>query len=304
MIDGSRHDKADNNVQKIWSSTTQAMRLPRRPEDNKGTDPAPESERSSVWGKMASKEHGSQEVWVEMRDNLLGGGGRAGGRRVVDLVGSERRIAASTLEGIKSDAVAELSDSNDRGVALLNELPETCARRLLACLTVMKLKAFAVGNGKHTRQLVTSQSECLTGNLFVNFSLQLENNTADRQTDGPVVEFTFTLTHTLLVTLGVDTNVGTHALVELVVHSSQSSLNCLLGDLQSRSGHAAVVILHPDTIISPHHCSSSCGSSSCDMGTTLRRLGLFGELRGEPILGSRCVGKASCQREGCQRSRG
>ena len=114
------------------------MRLLRRPEDNKGTDPAPGSERSSVWGKMASEEHGSQKVWVKMQDSLLGRGGGAGGRRVVDLVGAERRIPTSTLEGVESDAVTELGDSNDGSVALLNEFPEACGNgRLLACLILI-----------------------------------------------------------------------------------------------------------------------------------------------------------------------
>lgn len=80
---------------------------------------------------------------------------------------------------------------------------------------------------------MASQSERLPSDLLVQISLQLEDNAAHGKPDGPVVEFTLTLTHTLLIALGVDTNVGAHPLVQLVVHASQSPFDGLLCDLQS-----------------------------------------------------------------------
>ena len=97
---------------------------------------------------------------------------------------------------------------------------------------------------QHTRQLVASQSECLAGDLLVQISLQLKDDSAHGQSHSPVVEFTLTLTHTLLITLGVDTDVGTDALVKLIVHASQPPLDCLLCNLESRSRHSTVVVLH------------------------------------------------------------
>lgn len=108
-----------------------------------------------------------------------------------------------------------------------------------------------------TRQLMPSQSECLPSNLLVQVSLQLKDNAAHRKPNSPVIEFTLTLTHTLLVTLGVDTDVGAHPLVELVVHPSQSSLDRLLCNLQSRSRHPTVVVLHAKPEVSPYHCCSA-----------------------------------------------
>lgn len=91
---------------------------------------------------------------------------------------------------------------------------------------------------------MASQSECLAGHLLVQISLQLKDHSAHGQSNSPVVEFTLTLTHTLLIALGVDTDVGADSFVKLVVHASQAPLNCFLRNLQSRSRHSAVVIFH------------------------------------------------------------
>lgn len=108
-----------------------------------------------------------------------------------------------------------------------------------------------------TRQFVASQSECLPSNLLVQVSLQLKHNATHWKPNSPVIEFTLTLTHTLLVTFGVDTDVGAHPLVELVVHASQPPLDCLLRDLQSRSWHPTVVVLHAQPEVTPYHCCSA-----------------------------------------------
>jgi hypothetical protein len=46
--------------------------------------------------------------------------------RVGEVVGSEGRVSAGTLEGVESDAVAELCDSNDGRIILLDKFPKAC----------------------------------------------------------------------------------------------------------------------------------------------------------------------------------
>lgn len=46
--------------------------------------------------------------------------------RVGKVVGSEGRVSAGTLEGVESDAVTELCDSNHRRIVLLDEFPKAC----------------------------------------------------------------------------------------------------------------------------------------------------------------------------------
>lgn len=46
-------------------------------------------------------------------------------RRVFELVGSEGRVSAGTLERVESDTVTEFCDSNNRRVVLLDEFPKT-----------------------------------------------------------------------------------------------------------------------------------------------------------------------------------
>lgn len=76
------------------------------------------------------------------------------------------------------------------------------------------------------------QSECLPSNLLVDIALQLKNNPAHGQSHGPVVELSLSFTHTLLIALSVDTDVGAHALVKLVVHPPQPPLDGLFCDLE------------------------------------------------------------------------
>lgn len=47
-------------------------------------------------------------------------------RRSVEVVVSEGRVPARTLERFKGDAVAELGDSNDGRVIFLDKFPKTC----------------------------------------------------------------------------------------------------------------------------------------------------------------------------------
>lgn len=56
------------------------------------------------------------------------GGGRAGRRalwRVVEVVGTERRVPARALERFERYAVAKFCEAHDRRVVFLDELPET-----------------------------------------------------------------------------------------------------------------------------------------------------------------------------------
>lgn len=64
-------------------------------------------------------------------NNLLRGGRRVGGStlwRVREVVGSEGRVSAGTLQGVESDAVAELCDSDDWRIVLLDKFPKACGR--------------------------------------------------------------------------------------------------------------------------------------------------------------------------------
>lgn len=110
---------------------------------------------------------------------------------------------------------------------------------------------------ERTRKLVSCQSEGLPGDLLVNVTPQLKNNPAHRKPDGPVVELSLSLTHTHLISGCVDTNVGAHALVKFVIHSSQPSTDGLLPNFQLRRRHTSVVVLHSQAIITPNDCCSS-----------------------------------------------
>ena len=51
--------------------------------------------------------------------------GRGALRRVLKVVGSERRVSPGTLKRVESDSIAELGDSNNGRVILLDKFPET-----------------------------------------------------------------------------------------------------------------------------------------------------------------------------------
>lgn len=145
----------------------------------------------------------------------------------------------------------------------------------------------------HTRQLVARQSECLTSNLLVQITLQLKHHPTDREPDSPVVELSLTLTHTLLIALGVHTDIGADPLVEFVLHASQPSLNSLFRDLERRSRHTPVVVFHAQPEISPNHCRSPDRAACRYMRPAFGRLGLLSDLWCEPVEGWRGRGEAA-----------
>lgn len=72
----------------------------------------------------------------------------------------------------------------------------------------------------HTRQFVSSQSECFPSHFFVQVTLQFKNNPTDRNSCRPVVEFSLSFTHSHLISFRIDADVGADSRIQLVVHSS------------------------------------------------------------------------------------
>lgn len=140
---------------------------------------------------------------------------------------------------------------------------------------------------------MASQPKRFPGNLFVQFTLELEHNSAHGNLRRPVVEFSLSLTHTLFVTLGVDTQIGTDTLVERVVHTSQTPLDRFLCDFERLGGQSTIVVLHPQAIVAPDDSCTPIRSTSGDMRATLGRFRLLHELRSQPVKGRRGRREAS-----------
>lgn len=129
-----------------------------------------------------------------------------------------RNHLPSSPQTLFCDTVSKLRNAHNRRITLLHKLVQT-------------------------RQLVPRQPESILDNLLVHVSLDLKQNLADVGPARPVVETTLSLTHTLVVSGGVDTNVGGCAVVEAVFHASKALLDRLVGDFELLRGNTSIVVL-------------------------------------------------------------
>lgn len=134
------------------------------------------------------------------------------------------------------DTVAQFGDAHDGRIALLHKLVLTW-------------------------QFVSGQPEGVLDNLLVQITLQLENDLADGNSAGPVVEASLSLSHSALVTTGIHTNVGTDPGVEAVLHSSKSLPDDVLAVFQLGGRNTPVVVQKSNAIVTPNQ-GGAAGASA------------------------------------------
>lgn len=134
-----------------------------------------------------------------------------------------------------------------------------------------------------TRQLIPRQTEGIPHDLFVQVSLDLEDDLADSQSSGPMIKAALSLSHSAFVAARVDTDVGGDALVEAELHASQALLNGFLGNAELCRRNAAVVIAHAQAIVTPYNCGAARATSRGNMTSALPRLSRFAGFGGEPV---------------------
>lgn len=174
-----------------------------------------------------------------------------------------RHLLPCPPQALLSDTVSKLRNAHDRRVAFLHKfiLP---------------------------RQLVTRQPERIPDNLLVHIALDLKQDLAHGRPARPVVEAALTLTHTLIVSGGVDADVGGHAVVEAVLHATQALLDGLVGDLELLRGDSAVVVLQSDAVVAPHECCAARAAAGRDARSAFARFAGFAGFGSEPVEASRC----------------
>jgi len=128
-------------------------------------------------------------------------------------------LSPRLLQTLQRDSIAQLRDANHGRIALPDKFPQS-------------------------RQLVSSQSESIPNDLFVEIALEFKNDSADRYTRRPVVELALSFSHAHVAAFRIDTNVCAHSLVQSESLSTQSSINCVFGVLELFRGYSPVVVLH------------------------------------------------------------
>lgn len=137
--------------------------------------------------------------------------------------------------------------------------------------------------GRLTRQLVPCKSKCIFDDLFVQISLNFEDDLAHCHPRRPPIKTTLSLSHTALISTRVHTNVGRDAHVEAELHSSEPLADGFLSDAKLVCADTAVVVPHAQAVIAPDNSGPAGATTGWHAAAAFARFARFTAFGGKII---------------------
>lgn len=100
----------------------------------------------------------------------------------------------------------------------------------------------------------------------MHFPTQLEDDPTNSNPSSPIIKSTFSLSHPLIVTTSINTNICDYTSIEPEFHASQPFANCIFPNLQMGGADAAALVGHANAVVAHDNSSSGCAATCADSG--------------------------------------